>query len=196
MPIVGYLIGSAPDAHWLAGFRDGLKNAGYAEGRNIAFEARWAEGQYDRLPTMAAELVRRPVAVIVAPSLPALFAAKAATSTIPIVFVSGSDPVQLGLVASLNRPGGNITGVSFLGADLAAKRLELLLEVVPKASVVGVLVNPTNPRTDSETAGVRAAARSIGKEILVANVSSERDLDAAFAKFVQGRAGAVLVSGE
>jgi putative ABC transport system substrate-binding protein len=126
----------------------------------------------------------------------ALFAAKAATSTIPIVFVSGSDPVQLGLVASLNRPGSNITGVSFLGADLAAKRLEFLLEVVPKTSVIGILQNPANPRTEPETAGVQAAARSIGKEILVAHVSSERDFDAAFATLAQGRVGALLVSGE
>jgi putative ABC transport system substrate-binding protein len=115
VPVVGYLGASARDAAWLAGFRDGLKNAGYVEGQNIAFEARWVEGQYDQLPTMAAELVRRPVAVIVAPSLPALFAAKAATSTMPIVFMSAGDPVQLGIVASLNRPGGNITGVSYFG---------------------------------------------------------------------------------
>jgi ABC-type uncharacterized transport system substrate-binding protein len=196
VPVVGYLVGSKPDAAWMAGFRDGLKNAGYVEGQNIAFEARWVEGHYDQLPTIAAELVRRPVSVIVAPSLPALFAAKAATSTIPIVFVSGADPVQLGLVASLNRPGGNITGVSFLGADLAAKRLELLLEVVPKASVIGLLANPANPRTGPEIAGVKAGARSIGKEILVANVSSERDFDVAFATLVQGRVGALIVSGE
>jgi putative ABC transport system substrate-binding protein len=196
VPVVGYLVGSAPDAPWLTGFRESLKNAGYVEGQNIAFEGRAAEGQYNKLPSLASELVRRPVAVIVAFSLPALVAAKAATATIPIVFVSGGDPVQLGFVASLNRPGANITGVSFLGVDLAAKRLELLLELAPQASVIGVLENPANPRTDPEIAEVRAAARGIGKEILVGNASSERDFNAAFATLVQGRASAVLVSGD
>jgi putative ABC transport system substrate-binding protein len=196
VPIVGFLIGSAPDAPWLTGFGESLKNAGYVEGQNIAFESRGAEGQYDKLPTMASELVRRQATVIVAFSLPALVAARAATSTIPIVFMSGGDPVQLGFVASLNRPGANITGVSFLGVDLVAKRLELLLEVVPKASVIGVLENPANPRTDPEITELRAAARGIGKEILVGNASSEREFDAAFATLVQGRVGALLVSGD
>jgi len=195
-PVVGYLLGSDSHAPWLAAFRDSLKNAGYVEGQNIAFEGSGAEGQYDKLPTMASELVRRPVAVIVAFNLPALVAAKAATSTIPIVFISSGDPVQLGFVASLNRPGGNITGVTFLGVDLAAKRLELLLELVPQASVIGVLENPANPRTDPEITEVRAAARGIGKKILVGNASSEREFDAAFASFVQGRVGALLVSGD
>jgi len=195
-PLVGYLLGSDSHAPWLAAFRDSLKNAGYVEGQNIAFEGRGAEGQYDKLPTMASELVRRPVAVIVAFNLPALVAAKAATSTIPIVFISSGDPVQLGFVASLNRPGGNITGVTFLGVDLAAKRLELLLELVPQASVIGVLENPANPRTDPEITEVRAAARGIGKKILVGNAISEREFDAAFASLVQGRVGALLVSGD
>jgi ABC-type uncharacterized transport system substrate-binding protein len=196
MPIVGYLLGSDSHVPWLAAFRDNLKNAGYVEGQNIAFEGRGAEGQYDQLPTMASELVRRPVAVIVAFNLPALVAAKAATSTIPIVFISSGDPVQLGFVASLNRPGGNITGVTFLGVDLAAKRLELLLELVPQASVIGVLENPANPRTDPEITEVRAAAIAIGKEIHVGNATSEREFDAAFASLVQGRVGALLVSGD
>jgi ABC-type uncharacterized transport system substrate-binding protein len=196
VPVVGYLFSAVPDASWLAGFRDSLKSAGYVDGQNIVLEGHSAEGQYDRLPAMAAELVGRPVTVIVAPSLPALFAAKAATSTIPIVFMSSGDPVQLGFAASLNRPGGNITGVSFLSVDLAAKRLELLVELVPKASVIGMLENPANPRADPEIAEVQAAARGIGKEIVVANVSSERDFDAAFATLVQERVRALLVSGD
>ena len=150
-PVVGYLLGSDSHAPWLAAFRDSLKNAGYVEGQNIAFEGRGAEGQYDKLPTMASELVRRPVAVIVAFNLPALVAAKAATSTIPIVFISSGDPVQLGFVASLNRPGGNITGVTNLSNLLAAKRLEVLHELVPAASLFAVLVNPNSPITAFET---------------------------------------------
>jgi putative ABC transport system substrate-binding protein len=197
VPVVGILnAGSAAGATYLAGLRQGLKDAGYVEGENIAIESRGAEGRYDRLSSLAAELVRRPVAVIVASGLPPVLAAKAATSTIPIVFISAGDPVQLGIVASLNRPGGNITGVSYLGVELASKRLELLLEVVPKASVIGALENPTNPRADLEIAELQAAARTIGKQILVVNASSERDFDAAFAALVQGRAGALLVAGE
>jgi putative tryptophan/tyrosine transport system substrate-binding protein len=193
MPVIGYLnAGQAENA----GLRQGLKDTDYVEGQNIAVESRGAEGRYDRLPSLAAELVRRPVAVIVAAGLPPVFAAKAATSTIPIVFMSAGDPVQLGIVASLNRPGGNITGVSYLGVELASKRLELLLEVLPKASVIGVLENPTNPRADPEMAELQTAARIIGKQILVVNASSERDFDAAFAALVQGRAGALLVPGE
>jgi putative tryptophan/tyrosine transport system substrate-binding protein len=197
LPVVGILnAGSTAGATYLAGLRQGLIDAGYVEGQNVAIEYRWADGQYDRLPSLAAELVRRPVAVIVAGGLPPVFAAKAATSTIPIVFMSAGDPVQLGIVASLSRPGGNITGVSYLGVELASKRLELLLEAVPKASVIGVLENPTNPRADLEIAELQAAARTIGKQILVVNASSERDFGAAFAALVQGRAGALLVAGE
>jgi putative tryptophan/tyrosine transport system substrate-binding protein len=197
LPTVGFLSGaSAATATNFADFLHGLNDAGYVEGRNIAVEPRWAEGQYDRMPALAAELVRRPVAVIVASSLPALLAVKAATSTIPIVFVSAGDPVQLGFVASLNRPGGNITGVSYLAVELAAKRLELLLEVVPKASVIGVLENPANPRADLEIADVQAAARAIGKVIVVAKAGSEHDFDAAFATLVQARVSGFLVAGE
>jgi putative tryptophan/tyrosine transport system substrate-binding protein len=197
LPVVGMLnAGSAPAATYFVGFRQGLKDAGYVEGQNIAVESRWAEGRYDRLPSLAAELVRRPVTVLVATGLPQVFAAKAATSTIPIVFLSAGDPVQLGIVASLNRPGGNITGVSYLAVEIASKRLELLLEIVPKASVIGVLENPTNPRVDLEIAELQAAARTIGRPLLVVNASSERDFDPAFATLVEGRAGALLVSGE
>jgi putative tryptophan/tyrosine transport system substrate-binding protein len=153
VPVVGYLsITSAATATYFVGFRDGLKDAGYVEGQNLAIEYRWAEGQYDRLPILAAELVRRPVAVIVAGGIPAVFAVKAATSTIPVVFNAAGDLVRLGIVSSFNRPGGNITGVSFLGAEPVAKRLELLLEVVPKVSVIGVLENPANARVDLDRA--------------------------------------------
>jgi putative ABC transport system substrate-binding protein len=193
MPVVGWLAGGSAVGIAMTRFRQCLKDAGYNEGQDIAFELREAEGQYDRLPALAAELVRRPVAVIVASSLPSVFAAKAASSTIPIVFISAGDPVQLGIVASFNRPGGNTTGVSFLTVEAASKRLELLLELVPTASVIGVLENPTNPRADLEIAELQAAARTIGKQILVVRTSSERDFDAAFATLVQKRAGALLV---
>jgi putative ABC transport system substrate-binding protein len=197
LPTVGFLGGaSAATATYFADFLNGLKDAGYVDGHNIVVEARWAEGQYDRMPALAAEFVHRRVAVIVAPSAPAIAAARASTSTIPIVFLNAADPVQLGVVASLNRPGGNITGVSLLAAELAPKRLELLLEVVPKASVIGLLENPANPRTGPEIAEVQKAARTIGKEIVVAKAGSEHDFDAAFATFVQGRVGALLVAGE
>jgi len=197
VPVVGYLsITSAATATYFVGFRDGLKDAGYVEGQNLAIEYRWAEGQYDRLPILAAELVRRPVAVIVAAGLPAVFAVKAATSTIPVVFNAAGDPVRLGIVSSFNRPGGNITGVSFLGAEPVAKRLELLLEVVPKASVIGVLENPANARADLDRAELQAAASTMGKEIVFAKVTSERNFDAAFATLVQGQVGALLVSAE
>jgi putative tryptophan/tyrosine transport system substrate-binding protein len=197
LPIVGILSGTsaAASAYW-AGFRGGLRDAGYIEGQNVAIEYHWVEGQYERLPALAAELVHRPVAVIVAGGLPSIFAAKAATSMIPIVFTSAGDPVQLGIVASLNRPGGNITGVSFLGVELTSKRLELLLEVVPTVTVIGLLTNPANPRADPEIAELQAAARTVGKQILVVRAGSERDFDAAFATLVEGRAGALLVSGE
>ena len=197
VPVVGYLsITSAAMATYFVGFRDGLKDAGYVEGQNLAIEYRWAEGQYDRLPILAAELVRRPVAVIVAGGIPAVFAVKAATSTIPVVFNAAGDPVRLGIVSSFNRPGGNITGVSFLGAEPVAKRLELLLEVVPKASVIGVLENPANARADLDRAELQAAASTMGKEIVFAKVTSERNFDATFATLVQGQVGALLVSAE
>jgi len=196
LPVVGYLAAtSAATATYFVGFRDGLKDAGYVEGQNLAIEYRWAEGQDDRLPVLAAELVRRPVAVIVASGLQSALAVKAATATIPVVFLSGGDPVRLGIVSSFNRPGGNITGVSFLDVELAAKRLELLLEVVPKVSVIGVL-DPANPRADLDIAEVQATARTMGKEIVVAKATSERDFDAAFATLVQGRVGALLFLGD
>jgi ABC-type uncharacterized transport system substrate-binding protein len=198
LPVVGILSGSsaAANASLLAGFREDLRDAGYIEGQNVVIEALRAEGQYDRLPVLAAELVHRPAAVIVATSLPSVFAAKAATSTIPIVFISAGDPVQLGIVASLNRPGGNITGVNFFAVEVASKRLELLIEVVPTVTVIGLLTNPNNPRTDVEIGQLQAAARTVGKQILVVKASGERDFDVAFETLVQERASAVLIPTE
>ena len=197
LPVVGILgAGSASTAPFLAGFREGLRDAGYIEGQNVVIEAQWAEGQYDRLPVLAAELVHRPAAIIVASSLPSVFAAKAATSTIPIVFISSGDPVQLGIVASLNRPGGNITGVNFFAVEVASKRLELLIEVVPRVTVIGLLTNPNNPRTGVEIGQLQAAARTAGKQILIVEAGSERDFDVAFETLVQERASAVLIPAE
>jgi putative tryptophan/tyrosine transport system substrate-binding protein len=194
LPVVGFLR-SAPlagVAHFIAAFRQGLKEAGFDEGRNVVVEYRSAEGHTDRLPALVAELIRRPVAVIVADNNAAL-AAKAKTTTVPIVFGSGGDPVANGLVASLNRPGGNVTGVSFLGGVLGAKRLELLLQLVPMATKVAVLVNPGTPTTEAERQDVQAAAQKIGLQLIVADVSSGRDVETAFATFVQRGAGALLV---
>jgi putative ABC transport system substrate-binding protein len=196
LPVVGVLSASSAAASNLADFREGLRDAGYIDGQNVIIEAQWAEGQYDRLPVLAAELVHRPAAVIVANSLPSAFAAKAATSTTPLVFISAGDPVQLGIVASLNRPGGNITGVSFFAVEVASKRLELLLDVAPTASVIGLLTNPNNPRTDLEIGQLQAAARPVGKQILVVEASSKRDFDVAFETLVQRRASAVLIPAE
>jgi putative tryptophan/tyrosine transport system substrate-binding protein len=198
MPVVGILSGASAETYapYLAAFRLGLKDVGYVEGQNVAIQFLGADGQYDRLPALAAELVRRQVAVISAGGLPPIFAAKAATSTIPIVFTSAGDPVQVGIVPSLNRPGGNITGVSHFGVMLAGKRLELLLELVPTASVIAVLVNPTNPRVDLDITEMQAAARAVGKQILVVPAGSERDFDAAFATLVREGAGGLLVAGE
>jgi putative ABC transport system substrate-binding protein len=198
MPVVGFLSQASPDA--LAdtprALRQGLKDTGYVEGDNVAIEYRWAENQNDRLPELAAELVRRQVAVIAAPISGAL-AAKAATTTIPIVFVAGEDPVRLGLVASLARPGGNLTGVNIFASELAAKRLELLRELVPGAARVAVLVNPANPATAENTLrDVEPAARAIGLQIQVLNASTSREIDAAFATFVRERPDVIFVSGD
>ena len=178
----------------MTAFRQGLKETGYVEGQNLTIEYRWAEGHYDRLPALAAELVRRQVAGIVTGGTPPAFAAKAATSTIPIVIIVGIDPVQVGLVASLNRPGGNVTGLALLTVELAAKRLELLHELLRTATVVAILVNPTNPLTQPETRGVRDAARSLGLQLHILNASTENEIDTAFRTLVEMRAGALVVS--
>jgi putative ABC transport system substrate-binding protein len=172
-----------------------LKEVGYVEGENVVVEFRWAHGQYDRLPALAAELVHRQAAVIFAATIQAALPAKTAASTIPIVFAIGSDPVKYGLVASFNRPGGNLTGTTWLGgSSLAAKRLELLHEAAPTATIVGFLVNPNNPAAEAEVREVDEAARALGLQLNVLNVSTAREMDAAFATFNQQRVGAVLTA--
>ena len=199
MPVIGYLNMRSPessefDATTLGAFRRGLSETGYVEGQNTAIEYRWADGQYDRLPALADDLVRRHVAVIAATgSANSAQAAKAATATTPIVFANGGDPVKLGLVRSLNRPGGNATGVTFFLSTLGPKRLELLREVVPTAAVIALLVNPTNPVTESDMKDMQAAAGTIGHELRILDASSERDFDTAFAMLVQQRASALVV---
>jgi putative tryptophan/tyrosine transport system substrate-binding protein len=193
--VIGFLhSGSADDqVNLVAAARQGLKEAGYTEGQNIRIEYRWAEGRYDLLPGMAAELVDRRVALIIAAggTDPAR-AAKAATSSIPIVFVSAADPVRAGLVASLSRPEGNVTGINMIGAMLEAKRLELLHELVPQASIIGVLINPKYPAAKIQTQEVQEATARLGVKLVLLNASSEPDVDAAFAGFVEQKVGAVL----
>ena len=198
MPMIGFLSPSSAQrtAQLLAAFRQGLNEIGYAEGRTVTIEYGWADGQSDRLPALAAELLRRKVAVFATGGPAAALAAKAASTTIPLVFVSSSDPVQLGLVASFNRPGGNATGVSFIASELVAKQSELLHQLVPNAAVIGVLVNPTSANAEVQLKDVPAAARTLGLEIVVQNASSERDFDAAFAALVQQRAGALVVGSD
>ena len=197
MPVIGFLDRTSPDtfADRLRAFRQGLKDTGYVEGENVAIEYRWAENQIDRLPELAAELVRRQVAVIAATGGTAsAFAAKAATTTIPIVFGVGEDPVRLGLVASLARPGGNADRYQFFQHELAAKRLELLRELVPGAARVAVLVNPANAtNTETTLRDVEPAARAMGLQIQVLNASTSREIDAAFATFVRERPDALFV---
>ena len=200
MPVIGFLDPASPDASRTvcAHFARASKETGYVEGENVAIEYRWAEDQFDRLPALAAELVRRQVAVIVATGgTAAAFAAKAATTTIPIVFIVGEDPVRLGLVASLARPGGNLTGINFFNGELAAKRLELLRELVPGAARVAVLVNPANAaNTETTLRDVEAAARAMGLQIQVLNASTSREIDAAFATFVRERPDALFVGSD
>ena len=189
MPVIGLLDSRSPDGMTdrLRAFREGLKDSGYVERENVAIEYRWAENQLDRLPELAAELVRRQVAVIAATSTNPAFAAKAATTTTPIVFVVGEDPVRLGLVASLARPGGNLTGINILSGELTAKRLNLLREMVPGAARIAVLVNPANVMTENALRDVAAAARVMGLQIQVLNASTSGEIDAAFATFVRER---------
>jgi putative ABC transport system substrate-binding protein len=196
MALVGLLSGALVYDYQLRALRQGLKEAGYIEGRNIAIKYVSADGRFERLPALAAELVADPSAVIVAIAPPAALAAKAATATIPIVFTAGADPIDLGLVSSLNRPGGNVTGVHFLIAALAAKQLELLRELVPSSTAIGLLVNPANPVSQSQTRDVQAAAVALGLKLPVLNASSEGDIEAAFASFVQQRVDAVLVGSD
>jgi putative ABC transport system substrate-binding protein len=191
MPVIGFLGGGAPQLG--AAFRQGLGETGYVEGRKVTIEYRGAENQFDRLPALAADLVRRQVTVIYASSTRPSLAAKAATTTIPIVFYTGTDPVQSGLVASLNRPGGNLTGVSGLVVEVGPKRLEMLHEAVPTATLIGLLLNPTYPFVETESRDQQAAARILGLRLHVLYASAERDFDAAFATLVQVRAGGLLI---
>ena len=196
VPVVGLLLSTQLDDRQVGATRQGLRDAGYIEGRNVAIKYRSGDGRFDRLPALAAELVADGPAAIVAVSPAASLASKAATATIPIVFVIGADPVDLGLVSSLNRPGGNVTGVTFFINTLGAKRLELLRELVPNAAVVGFLVNPTNPTSESQIADVRSAGRSSGVDLLILNASSERDIDTAFASFLQQRVNAIIIGAD
>jgi ABC-type uncharacterized transport system substrate-binding protein len=199
MPVIGFLNPTSPEAlaEPMRGLRQGLKEAGYVESENVTIEYRWAENQVERLPALAAELVRRRVAAIVATGgVVSASAAKAATKTIPIVFNVADDPVRLGLVASLARPGDNVTGVSILAAELASKRLELLHELVPGAVRVAVFANPSNPAADVTLSALEAAARAMGLQIQLLNASTSREIDAAFATFVSERPDALFVTGE
>jgi putative ABC transport system substrate-binding protein len=198
MPVIGFLNAGSPGGPYadrVRAFRQGLSETGYVEGRNVAIEFRWADGQYGKLPAMAADLVRRQVAVIVVDT-PATLPARAATSTIPIVFSTAVDPVAVGLVASLNRPGGNITGVTLLNVELVPKRLELLHELVPSARIVAALVNPTNPAVGTQSRDLQAAARTIGLPLEVLHASTEGDFDGVFASLVKLQAGALVIGGD
>src|SRR5262249_42409681 len=198
MPVVGFLRSTSANASidLVAALRRGLAEAGYTEGQNIAIEYRWAEGHNDRLPALVADLVSRQCALIVAGGDAAAHAAKTATTTVPIVFATGEDPVKVGLVSRLNRPGGNITGISFYNsADLESKQLELLREVVPKAAVVGVLVNPTMAAVQSQESEAQVAARALGLQLFVVNAGSDRDFDTAFTTLVEHRIEALLIVG-
>jgi putative tryptophan/tyrosine transport system substrate-binding protein len=198
-PVIGYLSGGNPEwvSHLTAIFREGLKRAGYIEGQNVEVDYRWAEAQLDRLPGFAADLVRRRVDLIVAVGGDqSVFAARAATSTIPIVFLLGSDPVKLGFTASLNRPGGNMTGVMQLTTSLEAKRLELLREAAPNATLIAALVNPNRPQVETQVKEIEAAAQAVGQQLVVIRARQEREIDAAFATIAKQRAGALLVASD
>jgi putative tryptophan/tyrosine transport system substrate-binding protein len=199
MPMIGFLSGRshADSKQMLAALGQGLNEQGFVERQNVTIEYRWADGHYDRLPALAADLVSRQVAVILAVgSVPSPLAAKAATSTIPIVFVVGGDPVKFGLVATLNRPGGNVTGVSVLSGPLTAKRLELLRELLPQAGIVACLVNPNNPEADSQLMDIRAAAVTFRQEVLILNASTDHELHGAFAMLARERAAGLLVGND
>jgi putative ABC transport system substrate-binding protein len=198
MPTIGFLNSASPEGYapYATAFRQGLKEAGYIDGQNVTIEYRWAEGRYEQLPTQAADLVRRQVSVIAATSTPAILVAKAATSTIPIVFTTGADPVKLGVVASLNRPGGNATGVNFFTAEMGSKQAGLLHELIPAATHVGLLVNPNYPATDAMTRDATTAASAIGFQIEVMQASDSREIEAAFGALVRNRAEALLVGSD
>jgi putative tryptophan/tyrosine transport system substrate-binding protein len=195
MPVIGFVNSGSPGPyqHLVAGFHQGLKEVGFVDGQNVTIEYRWADGHYDRLPGMIADLVRRQVNVIAAMTTPAALAAEASKTTIPIIFDTAGDPVRLGLVASLNRPGRNISGVTQLGSELVAKRLGLLRDLIPTATAIGLLVNPSDPRTKVQIKDMQEAAHSLGLQIHILNASSERELNAAFAKLAELRVSALIV---
>jgi len=199
MPVIGYLGAGSPAAFAsrVSAFREGLGQTGYVEGRNVAIEFRWAEGHHERLPALAADLVARQVTVIVAPGgAPAALAAKSATTTIPIVFEMGADPIAVGLVASLNQPGANLTGVTSLNVEVGPKRLEILREIVPTAAAFAVLINPTSPTADSQLKNLRAVAHPAGVQLHVLHASIERDFDAVFANLLQLRTDGLVISSD
>jgi len=197
IPVIGFLGSVSADASRIAAFRQGLAQVGYVEGQNVVVEYRWAENQSDRLPAMVSDLVHRQVAIIAATGTPAALAAKAANTTIPVVFTTIGDPVQLDLVTSLNRPGGNVTGVTQTNVEITPKRLQLLHELLPTASLMALLVNPTNPANAEISAKeLQAAARTLGLELHVLNASTEGDFDGVFAKLVQLRAGGLVIGGD
>jgi putative ABC transport system substrate-binding protein len=195
MPVIGFLsaVSPGPFAQRIAAFHQGLNEAGFVEGRNVAIENRWAEERYDRLPSLAADLVGRNVPVIVTYTDAAALAAKAATTTIPIVFINGGDPVRAGIVPSLNRPGGNVTGASFFGVDLASKQLALLRDIVPKAAVIALLIDQNIPDAVAQVPAVQEAARILGLQLVVLQARTASDIDAAFATLARERASALVV---
>ena len=198
-PVIGYMdtTSASTTAHLVEAFGRGLSAAGFDEGRNVAIEYRWAEGDYNKLPALALELVRRQVVVIATVNTPTILAAKAATQTIPIIFGVGVDPIKFGLVASLNHPGGNLTGVTQLNIEMEAKRVQLLHELIPAATSIGLLINPTSPAySEAATESAQSAARILGVRLLVLNASTESAIEAAFVTLVQERAGSLLVSGD
>src|SRR5262249_51042629 len=197
MPVIGFLNTRAPeqDAHLLAALRQGLRENGYVEGRNVTIEYRWAEGHYDRLPALAADLVRRQVTVIAANSQ-ATVAAKAITSTIPIVFITGADPVQVGFIASLSRPGGNLTGVTSFDTALGRKRLQLLHELLPKAGTIAVLVNPTFPGSDIQTRDLQSAASALGLQLHILYASTDRDINKVFTDLTRLQANGLVIGND
>jgi putative ABC transport system substrate-binding protein len=198
MPVVGFLNGASPEGYapFVAAFRQGLKEAGYVEGQNVTIEYRWAEGQYDRLPSLAADLVQHKVTVIAATTTPAALAAKAATTTIPIVFTTSADPLQMDLVASLSRPAANVTGATQLNVEVAPKRLELLHELIPTATIVALLVNPTSPAAETLSRELLAAARTLGLQLHVLEAAAERDFETVFATLVQLRACGLVIASD
>jgi putative tryptophan/tyrosine transport system substrate-binding protein len=196
LPVIGFLSAASPDPSYVAALRQGLVESGYAEGRNVAIEYRWAEGRFDRLPALAAEPVQRGVAVIITGGSASALAAKAVTSTIPLVFLAADDPVKFGLVASLSRPGGNATGLNLLTSELTTKRLQLVRDLLSATATIAVLVNPRSPEAEPELGDLQIAARAIGQQLRILNASSEPEIDTAFVTLVNSHDAALLVTND